>query len=509
MVSQAIQGEVGSRPRSTFLSTSRLISIFNLPIVAITGWLLWHSLRWPLIGDATIFHFIASQFWMGAVPYRDIFDVNMPLIYGIHAAIVQFGGMGDGAWRAFDLATAAIMSVSILMLVRPAGLGTAVLGLLVMLAAHLLLGPLAAGQRDYLVAIFAVIAAWTSASAAEDRGHRRIYLLAAGAFAMVAACIKPTALVLFLLPAVIVPALRWRDMIAIAAGAAAVAILVFGTLAALGGMGPFVTMIRELLPRYSSLDTKTVAQILQACVNFGPLAGLAIAVLSGFAQPKTPRVRAMMALAAFGLFHLLAQRKGYYYHVYPLAIAVACWGAWNLASLPVWRGLACLMITVSMLGWYGFQTVNRGDEHPELRAAAAMQTALASHLPRGARVQALDSDRGAFLAMARAGMRQATPHIQWFSLILADDLEREDFLAALKADPPAAMLLTNDFWPAMRDRNLIDAWGAFNTFLRSYYDLNASGHEDYIDWWFYLRCRGAADARDGPALEVCRRERPN
>jgi hypothetical protein len=491
--SQPLQGEAGASPLAALSSRLTLISIFNLPVAVITGWLLWRSLYWPLVGDATIFHFVADQFLRGAVPYRDIFDVNMPLIYGIHAAIVQFAGMGDGAWRAFDLAAAAIMSLSVLMLVRPAGHGAAIMAVLVMLAAHLLLGPLAAGQRDYLVAILAVIAAWVSSLAAEDKERRRIYLLAAGAFAMLAACIKPTAFALLIVPAVTVRPLRWPDARSIAAGAAGIAILVFGTLAALGGIGPFITMIRELLPRYASLDQKTVPEILQACLNFVALAGLAAAALLGIAQSKAPRMRAMIALAAFGLLHLLAQRKGYYYHVYPLAIAVACWGAWSLASLPTRRALACLIIIVSTLAWCGFQTANRVDEHPELRAAAAMRTALASHLPRGARVQMLDSDRGAFLAMARAGMRPATPHIQWFSLIVADDVERQDFLAALKADPPAAMLLTDDFWPARRDLNVIDEWAEFRTFLKSYYDLNASGHEDYINWGFYLRRRNPID----------------
>ena len=31
------------------------------------SWLLWHSFDWPLVGDATIFHFIAVQFQIGAV----------------------------------------------------------------------------------------------------------------------------------------------------------------------------------------------------------------------------------------------------------------------------------------------------------------------------------------------------------------------------------------------------------------------------------------------------------
>jgi hypothetical protein len=464
-----------------------VVCLFNVPIAAMTGWLLWRSLAWPLIGDATIFHFIANQFLMGAVPYRDIFDVNMPLVYGIHAAIVQFGGMGDGAWRAFDLGAAAIISAAILMLVRPAGVAVAILALLVMLATHLLLGPYAAGQRDYLLSIFAVIAAWASVLAVEDREGRRIYLVGTGAFAMLAACIKPTALVLLLLPAATVSRLRWRDIVSIAAGAAGIAILASGALAALGAIGPFITMMRELLPRYAAVDAPTIAEMLRSCLAFAPVGGLAAAAVLGIAGEKPPRVRAMIALTAFGLFHLLAQRKGYFYHAYPLAIAVACWGAFSLADLPLRRALASLIIIAAALGWYGYETLNRAEEYPELRAAAAMQQTLASHLPRGARVQVLDSDWGAFLAVARAGMRQATPHIQWFSLILADDRERADFLAALKADRPAAVLLTNDFWPVRQGFKSMDDWVEFKAFLQADYDLNATGHDGYIDWRFYLR----------------------
>src|SRR5215510_16592410 len=79
------------------------------------------ALGWPLVGDATIFHLIAGQMTMGAVPYRDIIDVNMPLTYDIHAAVVAIGGMSDVAWRVFDLTAAAVMSALILLLVGPAG----------------------------------------------------------------------------------------------------------------------------------------------------------------------------------------------------------------------------------------------------------------------------------------------------------------------------------------------------------------------------------------------------
>jgi hypothetical protein len=99
----------------------------------------------------------------------------------------------------------------------------------------------------------------------------------------------------------------------------------------------------------------------------------------------------------------------------------------------------------------------------------------------------LDSDRGAFLAMARAGMQQATPHIQWFSLITADRAERERFLTVLAADPPAAMLLTNDHWPTGEGFDIIDGWPQFKALLALGYDLSTTGTEDFIDWQLYVR----------------------
>ena len=181
------------------------------------------------------------------------------------------------------------------------------------------------------------------------------------------------------------------------------------------------------------------------------------------------------------------QRKGFFYHLYPLAAGLACWGAFSLATLSRWRALACLALIVATVGWQAVEALRRVAPYAELRAAAAMQAALESQLPRGARVQVLDSDRGAFLAMARAGMRQATRHMQWFSLILGDDAERAAFLAALAADPPAAILLTNDVWPQRPGFRSMDDWQEFRAFLTSHYDPGFTGHEDYIDWRLYLR----------------------
>jgi hypothetical protein len=478
---------IAGQGQADALSTPRLIAIVNLPILAVTAWLLWRSLAWPLTGDAAIFHFMADQFLMGLVPYRDLADVNMPLIYGIHAAVVWVGGMSDAAWRAFDLLAAAVMSVLIVTLVRPAGWAAAILAALAMLATHLLLGPYAAGQRDYLIAILALAVAWLSAAASEAPQRRLLYLMAAGACTMTAASLKPSALLLGLIPLLTIGWPRARDIAWMTAGALGAGVAVFGALAALGGLGPFITMLRTLLPRYASLNDPTLWQMLQACAGLAPLGGLAIAAALGIVSAKPARMRAMMGVAAFGLIHLLVQRKGFFYHLYPLGAGLACWGAFSLARLSRWRALACLALIVVTVGWQAVQAARSIAPYAELRAAVTMQAALESQLPRGARVQVLDSDRGAFLAMSRAGMRQATRHMQWFSLILTDDAERAAFLAALAADPPAAILLTNDVWPQGPGFRSMDDWQEFRAFLTSHYDAGFVGHEDYIDWRLYLR----------------------
>ena len=469
-------------------SSARLVAVFNLPLAAVAAWMLWRSRDWPLVGDATIFHFIAAQMQMGAVPYRDIANVNMPLTYGIHDLVVRLGGMSDVAWRAFDLSSAGVLSALILILVAPAGRAVAIMAVLGVLIMHLLLGPFAAGQRDFLMSIPAVAAAWMSARAAEDQQRRSLYLLLAGAFAVTAAAIKPTGLLLLLLPP-LAARLHLRDAIWIAAGATAAVLPLAATLAAWGALGAFITMLRELLPLYSPLGARPFPENLDALQWIIPIAGLALAAALNIAGPKPPRLQVIIGLTAFGLIHLLVQQKGWSYHVYPLGIGLACWGAWALAGLPQWRALACVLVMASTLAWLVPSSMSREENYAALRAAAAMQSTLERHLPRGARVQVLDADNGAFLAMARAGMRQATAHIQWFSLLFAKESVRSGFIAALASDPPAGILLTNAQWPKWPGFEAADDWPEFAALLAAHYELIATGDEDFISWQFYRRTR--------------------
>jgi hypothetical protein len=162
-------------------------------------------------------------------------------------------------------------------------------------------------------------------------------------------------------------------------------------------------------------------------------------------------------------------------------------GAWALASLPTWRPVVCLVVIAATFSWSIPGSRYRPESDVALLATSEMQSALEARLPRGARVQMLDSDNGGFLAMARAGMRQATPHIQWFSLLFAKEPVRRTFLAALETDPPAAILLTNSQWPKWPGFDAADEWPEFKALLTSRYDLALTGHEDFIAWRLYVR----------------------
>src|SRR5262249_57620883 len=75
-----------------------------LGLAARTGALAWRSRGWPLIHDAPLMHYIAWRIVEGAVPYRDLFDMNSPGVYLVHVLAFRLFGAGDAGWRAFDLA---------------------------------------------------------------------------------------------------------------------------------------------------------------------------------------------------------------------------------------------------------------------------------------------------------------------------------------------------------------------------------------------------------------------
>src|SRR5260370_8698187 len=97
--------------------------------------------------------------------------MNVPGVCLLHLGVITLFGEGDRAWRIVDLAWLGLTSAALFGFSRRmgdawSGFGAALLFVLY----HLSGGARRAGQRDFLLRVFLVLAAWRAARAAESRG---------------------------------------------------------------------------------------------------------------------------------------------------------------------------------------------------------------------------------------------------------------------------------------------------------------------------------------------------
>src|SRR6516225_7321270 len=92
---------VRANPLKNFLKLLIALIVITGGVIAVVA--AGFSLSWPLIHDSPIMRYIAWTIKDGAVPYRDIFDVNFPGTYLVHMLVLSIPGDIDVLWRVFDL----------------------------------------------------------------------------------------------------------------------------------------------------------------------------------------------------------------------------------------------------------------------------------------------------------------------------------------------------------------------------------------------------------------------
>jgi hypothetical protein len=471
---------------------------------ALALYLGWRSWGWPLIHDAPLMHYIAWLMAQGAVPYRDIFDMNVPGVYLLHLGVVTVLGQGDSAWRLFDLAWLALTAAALFGFSRRmgdawSGLGAALLFILY----HLSGGAWRAGQRDFLLALFLVLAAWGAARAWESGGALLPLLwggLAAGAGIM----IKPHA-ALFWIACAGVSALgarrsgMFRALAVWCAAGLAVPVLVLGWLAWCGGAGPFALIITDyVLPLYGRVGRVSVWEGLRWHVYGWQVWSCLIALgLFGFRQsPEKPYgIRRWLALsgAAYGILHFAAQGKGWEYHLYPFAVFLCA-----LASVPLaarakqvepsrWDArpalsraltLALLVLAVVFLGAKGVDAADARWVADKERRVSALTRDLRPLADAGP-VQVMDVTEGGVHALLRLHLRQPTRFLYDFPFF-HDEADariqalRAEFARDLEQGRPTAVVVFRAPWRGSGYERL-DGFPAVARLLERDYTLAVEG----------------------------------
>jgi hypothetical protein len=431
---------------------------------ALAMWLAWRSLHWPLIHDGPIMHYIAWRISEGAVPYRDIFDMNFPGAYLVHLLIITTLGTGDVAWRVADLTAVGVASACIAALAAPWGRVAAAGGAIFFAAYHLAGGAWNAGQRDFFLCPFLLAGALGVSRWAEGRGVSS--LLAGGLALGAGATIKPHAVVFVagVLAAVVVRA-RGHDgagtIVAFLVGVAAIPLIVVAWLASLGALGAWRDIVVDyLVPLYSRVTRPgdwfyyrwhSWIAILSAL-------GLTVARLLWTRRAGSARHVVVLLGVAYGVLHFLGQRKGWEYHLYPLAAFAAVLlfsevgplvRTRRLAAVPL---LASLGAVVVLLGVKGAHAADSAWIATKERRVAALTNDLAAIAAPGDFVHVLDTTDGGLHALLRRHLRTPTRFIYDFHFFHHVDEPgiqrlRAELVSGLRARPPRAIVLWKVGWP--------------------------------------------------------------
>ncbi len=433
---------------------------------ALVGWLVWRSLTWPLVHDAPLMHYVAWRISEGAVPYRDLFDMNFPGVYVLHLLVVRTLGTGDLAWRMFDLAWLAALALGAAAFAAAWGRVAAGAAAMLLALYHLSGGAWQAGQRDFLLCPFLIAGALGVVRWMESR---RGGALAWGGVAIGASMtIKPHTVLLAAALGVVIAVTAWRardttaSLAIFAAGAALAPLGVVGWLALAGALPAWRAIVFEyLVPLYSRLGRTADWNVYRAYVWIPIVAGVLLSAGGALAAGRFGGRHMVAALGVlYGVVHFVGQGKGWEYHLYPLAtFALVLLVAGLPAALAHWRRpvaiplLLGVALTLVLLTDKALAVGAAGWERDKADRARRLAAELAPMLAPGETVQVFDTTAAGVHALLRLGVREPTRFLYDFHFFHdpgqpAIRALRAELVRDLDARPPALIVLFEQGWPA-------------------------------------------------------------
>jgi hypothetical protein len=461
------------------------------------------TIHWQWMWDTQVMHYIVLLLNHGKVPYKDIYDINMPGAYLTERWAIGIFGGGDLGWRLYEFTLLGSMTLAMIVIALPydwlAGLFAGVLFSLQVGS----MGPWQAAERDEVMTVLIFIGyAFLMLAVRKARpALMLLFGLAMGLAILIKPTVVPFALCMLLFPFFV---LRRQSkspaayiLFALAGFAIALGILL-DFLLPQHALGPFLFILSKLVPYYSSLAHPTLwvlirRSIPQAFRVYLPLALLlAIAGRSRESRCKEAdwtlnwEMWAVRAGVLFGGISYFIQRKGYDYH----RIALVCFGLlWIGLEFTAamkdrgWRrnaGVAGMAFGVLFMVPFNAWKVH--GQHVVNAAVPVLEqdlVRLGGDQLQG-KVQCLDLVGGCYSALYRLGLVQSTGFDGDLQFFGPDDGKvvpyyRKIFWDEIHQNPPIVILLSNEWYQeSSYSFNKLNTWPEFRDYLNSAYRLQTT-----------------------------------
>jgi len=396
-----------------------------------------YSTQWPIAHDeAPLFYEAFLMRADGLVPYRDLFDFQMPGSFVAYSVLGVLGGFDSLRIRILDLALLAALLVITFFAMRRFGKTPAFAAAILFGLKYMQGGPSMSLQREYLLLIFVALAVWISMRAELTLKHR----ITLGILFGLAAVIKPHAAI-GLIPILlfdisdIIQRLKLtllnaatRSVLPAAAGFLIPVLSMIAWLGFTGALIPFVTIAVNYWPLYSQVNglmevtagaarmSLLLNQILQLGGNALWLIPAAIGVY--FNQNKKTYLLASLALCYAIYPALSGQFFAYHYIPFIYFIILLASQIFKLSNL-IPHSAFCILQFLFLILFFALlspsQTFIRQIKNKPIATSTDRAVEIANFLEKnleaGDTVQPLDWTGGTLLAMLETRAHIATPYV--------------------------------------------------------------------------------------------------
>ncbi len=467
------------------------------------------SLRWPIAHDeAPLFYEAFLMQSEGRIPYRDIFDFQMPGSYIAYYLLGILSGFGAFRIRILDLLILAALIFITFQFMRRFGKTSALAAGILFGLKYLQGGPSLSLQREYLLLVFIALSLLIGMRDSLTPKHR----LSLGILFGLSAVIKPHAalgLLPFLLfdiadirqhPNISLPKAAWTSILPAAIGFAIPVSLVLVWLTINNTFTPFLSIALNYWPLYSQINgqmeiTPTAERIPFLLNQIWRLGGSGLWLIPAAFGIYLNRNKQTYLLASLALCYAIypaLSGQFFPYHYIPFVYFIILLASLSIPAnyqLPITNLSFFILITVILLDIRPSTTFLRQIQgHPITTStdrAEEIARFLEKNLEAGETVQPLDWTGGTLLAMLETRTPIATPYVfdfYFYHHVSNPYIQslRVDFMHQLQSTSPRYIVeVTSIDKPWISGEDTTREFPELRAFLNEYYSVTIQ-KDDYI-----------------------------